>query len=991
MADQTHNQSIEAADLLFGPSDSPGQDFFGSVLGDSEQAPAASQPAPAKDHTPPDTSREADALFSSDTAAESLFDVPVNQDFAAHDVHSTDALQAADTAVDYADYSQQGWYDEHGQWHYYETQDANGGTSSHAHCVECSTSLLRIGAYYETDPYATQDTSATHAHDASEVAAHDPYAPSYIAPATQSGASQYYGYEQTTASRPTYDTSTSQYYAQSAYTPAQPTSSTYAPQGTSSLASSHYAPTTASAYQPPSSYDSYTPTVQPTYTPQTTSSYPVSAYAPPAPSHASYDPPAAQAAQTSLSRDDTIKPRKAAVNQYRSGSYNAYDPPIPAVTTRSRIASATSPPVPSAYDPYNRTASPAQLPAPPPPRAAAVPPPPPRSGSAMSARATTSYGPPPAANPETNGAAFFASLQPPQQAYSLNSPGYPVQQLQPEVAARDELDQDSTTAVTSALNYEQPAVNGLQDVAYHAPAPYSVQRTDGYDPEGQHDPESHGFDGGASYQATPVQAYSAHNGNAPPRTASRAASLASPPPRPSSVAQPPSRTGSAASQTRRTPSVTTSPPPRASYVASPPPRASSVASPPPRAPSVASVTSQPGNGASRYVPLSSATVSPPQSVAGSTKDSPQDPYAPKNMARRDTYEYAPPLPPSYPPQQADLYRPRTASIASVSSSSATSPPPSAWGSPSLAVNAYAPLNGTSSYVPTSAPSAPYAPVASPYAPPVRTRGASEVSDYGGYATSRFEYGGQPADNAKSVTSESGDATHHAPAYTYAPSPSLSGTNDPLGRASAKVPVFSFGFGGKFVTCFHTPAGLTDGFDVSFSARPSTAVGIKRLHEIIPASAWETSSASFPGPLLSDPGTPTTSLVPPVRSNTNKGKKAAVLKYLEERADEMERGLSYVSDNTVERHRAEAKLVLLRLLKVVTENDGQFSGRYGSRDDRVQCLMCAQRQDRGSCSLSPPGFTPRCYRFVERRRTPAGRLLRLCVRWGPHIGGPSCSV
>ncbi len=37
---------------------------------------------------------------------------------------------------------------------------------------------------------------------------------------------------------------------------------------------------------------------------------------------------------------------------------------------------------------------------------------------------------------------------------------------------------------------------------------------------------------------------------------------------------------------------------------------------------------------------------------------------------------------------------------------------------------------------------------------------------------------------------------------YAPSPSLLGTNDPLSRHSARAPVFSFGFGGQVVSCFH---------------------------------------------------------------------------------------------------------------------------------------------------------------------------------------------
>ena len=41
---------------------------------------------------------------------------------------------------------------------------------------------------------------------------------------------------------------------------------------------------------------------------------------------------------------------------------------------------------------------------------------------------------------------------------------------------------------------------------------------------------------------------------------------------------------------------------------------------------------------------------------------------------------------------------------------------------------------------------------------------------------------------------------------------------------------------------------------------------------------------------------------------------------------MERGVTYLSDER-ERRQAEARLVLVKLLKVMVENDGQLSGRY----------------------------------------------------------------
>lgn len=159
---------------------------------------------------------------------------------------------------------------------------------------------------------------------------------------------------------------------------------------------------------------------------------------------------------------------------------------------------------------------------------------------------------------------------------------------------------------------------------------------------------------------------------------------------------------------------------------------------------------------------------------------------------------------------------------------------------------------------------------------------------------------------------------------YAPSPSLLGTNDPLGRTSSRAPVISFGFGGKVLTCFHGSTDLNTGFDVALSSRHTTGVTIRVLHQLLPDYASETKPADYPGPLFSDPGSPVTSLVRTGISQT-KTKKARVIKYLEERAEEILRGTMYISDH-FERQRLEAKLALVQLLKIMVENDGLLSGR-----------------------------------------------------------------
>ncbi|KAF8590610.1 hypothetical protein K439DRAFT_1611986 [Ramaria rubella] len=190
----------------------------------------------------------------------------------------------------------------------------------------------------------------------------------------------------------------------------------------------------------------------------------------------------------------------------------------------------------------------------------------------------------------------------------------------------------------------------------------------------------------------------------------------------------------------------------------------------------------------------------------------------------------------------------------------------------------------------------------------------------------------------------------APTYApYAPSPSLLGTNDPLGRASARVPVISFGFGGKLVSCFHSGGESASGFDVSLTARQSTTVLLRTLHELIPASAMDSSASSYPGPLFSDPGASSISLARTVgvgNAANIKTKKALVMKWLEERSDELSSGVPYVSSGSQERHDAESKLVLVRLLKVMIDNDGQLSGS-SSIDWAVRSVLIPRLDPEGA--------------------------------------------
>ena len=163
---------------------------------------------------------------------------------------------------------------------------------------------------------------------------------------------------------------------------------------------------------------------------------------------------------------------------------------------------------------------------------------------------------------------------------------------------------------------------------------------------------------------------------------------------------------------------------------------------------------------------------------------------------------------------------------------------------------------------------------------------------------------------------------HAP---YAPSPSLLGSNDPLGRTSSLAPIVSFGFGGKLVLCFHGSNTLNTGFDIALSSRQTTGIQMRSLSAAIPESALDHISSSFPGPLYCDPGSPT-SLVRAAVATQSKNNKAKVTKYLEGRAEEISRGLGYLSRGSSEHRQAEGKLTLVKLLKVLVEHDGHLSGR-----------------------------------------------------------------
>jgi hypothetical protein len=165
---------------------------------------------------------------------------------------------------------------------------------------------------------------------------------------------------------------------------------------------------------------------------------------------------------------------------------------------------------------------------------------------------------------------------------------------------------------------------------------------------------------------------------------------------------------------------------------------------------------------------------------------------------------------------------------------------------------------------------------------------------------------------------------------YAPSPSLLGTNDPLGRTSLRVPIVSFGFGGKLILCFHKNPAEAGGFDTAMSARPATQISFKPIKDVVPSSVISTQTqagAPFPGPLFCDQAPAAAGMLAGAAANA-KAKKTALLQWLDELAAEAEREVGYIgNDSVVGRTKAEGKSVLIKLLKVLVENDGKLTGKY----------------------------------------------------------------
>ncbi|KAE9391652.1 hypothetical protein BT96DRAFT_888541 [Gymnopus androsaceus JB14] len=677
------------------------------------------------------------------------------------------------------------------------------------------------------------------------------------------------------------------------YTPAQPqVANTYAPAPPASTQAAYgsYAAPVQSNYGVPS----YTAPPQNPYGYQ----------AAPAPTGAVIPPPPPPATKVPLTRPKVS---------------NAYDPPFPTTTSRKQSRNITSPPT---FNHYTSLSPPPPLP---PTQRSVLPPPPPGVSNGGSRPPSVSYNVPPTISSN------YGSNMGRNQANGVNIEGLP-----------------HSNGASATLSYAPPPSNSYQPsgaVQSYAPPnpPNNMTHDSLYDPytapseevkseNNQLNPEleplqstasstfvdSHN---GAVNQASYPEYTGSQNGSPEVRTAPpRASTLDST--SPPVIGGPPKRASSAASM-------------RAFRTQSPLPGGSEPSRP---RSSNSGIRTSPGSthhSAGSSFDLYSPKVGqiPEERVPSPvlSNNATFDPYAPNNrMSSPAPLEKLP----SNPPIASNPYAPTNSYFPAQSTSS----PPQPQGP-----------HGVSPYLPGSKPAAPpprnrsmsngsvlstLSEDPGPYAAPNLGRLQSNESDYGGYS-SRYNYPENeqvsPVPPPSSGLGSSGlgsaqEILMKAPTYTaYAPSPSLLGTNDPLGRAGARVPVFSFGFGGKFVTCFHGADKMNTGFDVALASRNSTGVEIRVLNKLIPSSVLNLSSTTFPGPLFSDPGSPTVGLVRPGAAAQTKTKKARVIKYLEDRAEELSQGLGYMLSGSEDQGRTESKVVLFKILKILVENDGKLSG------------------------------------------------------------------
>ncbi|KAL5490502.1 hypothetical protein ACEPAI_5335 [Sanghuangporus weigelae] len=958
--------SVEAAASLFGSSDSGSDlDFLTAPEGTNSSSDSpASAPAGLR-------AGASNELFA-DQDSSGLFDVKEDavlsstpfdtQGEAGNDAYHYGETDTAQAEAYQPDNSYEGWYDQHGQWHAYE-QDGVSATIGHGHAGN-DVPYNTTGAYGnagDINAYDTYNTSSRYDFQAENSSSTYGYEAAYVPP---SSSAQFIYDPYTPTSIPVDQQQTNAYEQKAATTVHDP----YRPSRFSSQEASSASYTSV----PTTSYDLYRPAASDNRSPHgvRSSSIPHS--------------------NTFVAGESLIPPRsmvdtsKPPASPYRPSTANAYDPPIPVLKPRKSFTASALHYQSSPYTPHSATS-----PTPPPLTARKVSSPPQSNSSLVSPPTRSSLHTPPTASAVSYAQPFFRSSSPydppapaqygPPKPHSHGSDPYPGPQqingqytsptaVSPPATRFSTNQQQMTNKPGFVVARQELDVTQYPANLHHVDAAPYVSR-EATAPAAADDDLVHEegllHSGESSYSPSSNPAYSE---TAVPRPTSRPGSSHL------SVSPISSRRAGQSPASERRSRMS----PDGTVHSSGSQRAVSPAS--------ESARSQGSLGRSSpvYNRAGTSLIGQSFSVFDEQTSKHDEPYSfvkrnsfdtadsPSAVGSLGTYAAPPaPLPStssSYlnhdrgavdltngssaangrttsPVQQNqwlepavgslyDPYRPNpSGSDEQKSSTNAYTSPPQPDSEHYEPVNQYAPQQSGYGAPETrersmsnlSSFSSPY----DPYAPSVQ---AIKQQDHSPHTPNNHAFS-PPAPSFGSFGSGVGrtslESSYSPPPISgpYAPSPSLLGTNDPLGRANAKVPVVSFGFGGKLVTCFHSPPTLDTGFDVALSSRKCTDIYIRSLHKAIPESVLNVSTATYPGPLFGDPGSPVATLVRAAGSTNakSKTKKAKVLAYLSERAEELERGLGYLTAGSVDKRRAEGKLSLVRLLRALVEHDGQLYG------------------------------------------------------------------
>ncbi|BGP48551.1 hypothetical protein JCM10450v2_004427 [Rhodotorula kratochvilovae] len=302
---------------------------------------------------------------------------------------------------------------------------------------------------------------------------------------------------------------------------------------------------------------------------------------------------------------------------------------------------------------------------------------------------------------------------------------------------------------------------------------------------------------------------------------------------------------------------------------------------------------------------------------------PYDPYAPPPHQQQNPYAPA-------PPTQQNPYAPRH-----VPSRESTFTPP-------------APQRGPTTYA--ASPRKPNAPLQPPTASAMMRANSYDappsrpVDSYSPYAQPP-----PPQQQQQQQQPYNPYAAQQAPPVSR-PASSMAGPSADLGLERCTAPIATFGFGGKLVLVFPSGGRPSYGMD---SANPygvsapqaqqstPTTVHIRKLADAA-APATSDGAPTFPGPIFLDGG----------KANAGKKRKEAVA-WLAQRIAELEQEAGYArgaappgfaaGDAGEKRRKVETRLLLVKLVRIMIENEGKLVGSPAV-DDAVHALFAPADAD-----------------------------------------------